>query len=80
MVQLEVSKVIKPLEAATSSGSSMTQTASGYPVQGGRSARLTTTNRRIDEWGEVLHNPLMTPVAVDRQVDHAIIFERNVFA
>lgn len=30
--------------------------------------------------GEVLHNPLMTLVAVDRQVDHPIIFERNVFA
>jgi len=80
VVQPEVSKVIKPLEAATRSGSSMTQTASGYSVQGGRGARLTTTNRRVDEWGEVLHNPLMTPVAVDRKVDHPIIFERNVIA
>ncbi|MFT0174788.1 hypothetical protein ACLKMY_38715 [Paraburkholderia mimosarum] len=80
MVQLEASRVIKPPGAAPSSGSSMTQTASRYSVQGGRGALLATTNRRIDEWGEVLHNPLMTPVAVDRQVDHPIIFERNVFA
>ncbi|WP_156123915.1 hypothetical protein [Paraburkholderia mimosarum] len=80
MVQLEASRVIKPLEAATSLGLSMTQKASGYSVQGGRGALLATTNRRIDEWGEVLHNPIMTPVAVDRQVDHPIIFERNEFA
>ncbi|MEM5312441.1 hypothetical protein [Paraburkholderia sp. JHI869] len=80
MVQLEASRVIKPLVPATSSGSPMTLTASGYSVQGRVGALLTTTNRRIDEWGEVLHNPLMTLVAVDRQVDHPIIFERNVFA
>jgi hypothetical protein len=80
MVQLEASKIIKSLEAATRSGSSMTQAASEYSVQVGRGALLATTNRRIDEWGEVLHNPLMTLVAVDRQVDHPIIFERNVFA
>ena len=58
----------------------MTLTASGYSAQGGRGALLATTIRRIDEWGEVLHNPLMTLVAVDRQVDHPIIFARNVFA
>jgi len=80
MVQLEASKVIKPLEAAMSSGSSMTQTASGYSVQGRVGALLTTTNRRIDEWGEGLHNSLITLAAVDRQVDHPIIFERNIFA
>ncbi|TDG02610.1 hypothetical protein E1N52_38885 [Paraburkholderia guartelaensis] len=80
MVQLEASKLIKPLETATNSGSSMTQAASGYSVQGGRGALLTATNRRINEWDEVLHNPLMRLIAVDRQVDHPIIFERNVFA
>ena len=58
----------------------MTQAASEYSVQGGRGALLATTNRHIDEWGKVLHNPLMTLVAVSRQVDHPIIFERNLFA
>ena len=76
MVQLEASKVIKPLEAATSSGVVDELTTSGYSVQGGRGALLVTTNGGSTNGGEVLHNPLMTLVAVD----HPIIFERNVFA